>query len=214
MKKNDGRRNNDNSRLYHIERIEKTKNAIEDVCNRVKERDEPRTFTHVANVMKNYYEKPILVSAQTLRDNSEYRHIFEKILKDDIDDFGEVKIRKSNPKSSAELRHELHKEKMKSAKLRSDIKILKHQMKQADLATSSATYETTDIQTLEQLEMSNKTLLQLMEELSKLGDFFWEREGFKRASDGKLFLTQKSLLLMGIEPQKLLEYFPNKKGLK
>lgn len=70
-------------------------------------------------------------------------------------------------------------------------------------------YETTEIQTLEQLEMSNKTLLQFMEELSKLGDFFWDREGFKRASDGNVFLTKKNLLLMGVESKELLEYFPN-----
>lgn len=210
MKQNDGRRNNDNSRTYHIERVEKIKKAIEDVCNRIKERGEPRTFAHVATVMKDNYEKPILVSAQTLRENSEYRQIYEKILMDDIDNFGENKIRKNNPKSSAELRHELHKEKVKSAKLRSDIKILKHQMKQAGVSNSNTTYETTDIQTIEQLEMSNKTLLQLMEELRKFGDFFCDKEGFKRASDGKVFLTQNGMLLMGIEPQKLLEYFPKK----
>ena len=28
MKKNDGRRNNDNSRLYHVERVEEVKKAI------------------------------------------------------------------------------------------------------------------------------------------------------------------------------------------
>ena len=210
MKQNDGRRNNDNSRVYHIERIEKIKEAIEDVCNKVKLRGEPRTFAHVAIVMKNHYKKPILVSAQTLRENSEYRRIFERLLKDDIDEFAEVKIRKNNPKSSAELRHELHKEKMKLAKLRSDIKILKHQIKQAGVEASNNAYDTIDINTLEQLTMSNTTLLQMMYELSKLGDFFWDREGFKRASDGKLFLTQKAMLIMGIEPKKLLEYFPKK----
>ena len=99
---------------------------------------------------------------------------------------------------------------MKSAKLRSDIKILRHQMNQAGVSSKNNVYNTVDIETLDQLKMSNTTLLKMIDELKKLGDFFWDREGFKRASDGKLFLTQKAMLTMGIEPKKLLEYFPNK----
>lgn len=210
MKKNDGRRNNDNSRVYHIELGEKTKKAIEDVCKRIKERGEPHTFAHVAIVMKDYYAKPILVSAQTLRENPEYRQIVEKILKDDIDDFSEVKIRKNNPKSSAELRHESHKDKMMIAKLRSDIKILKHQMNKAGISSIGKEYDTVDIQTVEQVTMLTTAILKMMHESIKLGDFYWDREGFKRASDGEVFLTHKGMILMGIEPQKLLEFFPKK----
>ncbi len=160
--------------------------------------------------MKELYQKPILVSAQTLRDNSEYRQIIDEILKEDFDNLTNIKARKHNPKSNAELRHEIHKEKVKYAKCKSDMKILKHQIKQSNISSPDNFYNTPDIQVLEQLEMSNISLLQLIKELSKLGNFFWDREGFKRASDGKVFLTQKAMLTMGIEPQKLLEYSPKK----
>jgi len=210
MKKNDGRRLNDNSRVYHEERIEKIKNAIKDVCEGIKSRGEADTFAHIAKTMKESYEKPILVSEQTLRENSEYRQIIDEIFKKNFDNLTNIKIRKHDPKSNAELKNEIYKVEVKLAKCKSDNKILKHQIKQSNISSPDYSYNTADIQVLEQLEMSNTSLLQLVHELSKLGDFFWDREGFKRASDGKIFLTQKGMLLMGIEPQKLLEYFPKK----
>jgi len=203
MKKLDGRRRNDNSRVYHIERVENIKNAVQDICERVKKSGEPRTFAHVAKTMQEFYKKPIVVSAQTLRENEAYRKIFDAILKDEFD-MPEINIRKNNPKSNAELRNEVHKEKTKVQSLKSEIKIMKHQIRQSNITVSDVhVHDAPDITMINQLEMSNKTLLEFMQELGKLGDFFWDREGFKRASDGKLFLTQKAMLLMGVEPKQL-----------
>lgn len=203
MKTLDGRRRNDNSRAYHIERVENIKDALQDICKRIKKSGEPRTFAHVAKTMKELYEKPIVVSAQTLRENEAYRKIFDAILKDEFD-MPETNIRKNNPKSNAELRNEIHKEKIKIRELRSEIKILRHQITQSNISTNDDhIHDMPNIDMIKQLEMSNQSLLELMQELSKLGDFFWDKEGFKRASDGKLFLTQQSMLLMGFEPKQL-----------
>lgn len=202
MKKHDGRRKNDNSRIYHTEREEETVKAVRIICEGIKNRGEPRLFSHVAATMKKSYKKPILVGAQTLSTNTKYRNVIDDVFKDNSD-MPNPNIRKNNPKSNAELRNEIHKEKIKSKQYQSEIKILKHQIKQSNITVGKQTYDTPDIGMINQLEMSNTSLLQLITELSKLGHFYWDKDEFKKASDGKIYLTQKSMLLMGIEPKLL-----------
>ena len=201
MNKVDGRKNNDNSRAYHLEQVKKRKDALKEICQKIKEQGESKTFESIANKMQMLYDKSISVSAQTLRTNGEYRQIINEVLGNDNVDFGERKTRKNDSRTTAELRHELHKEKEKSAKLRSEIKILKHHIKQAGISLSDDTHGISDIQLQEQLDMAHRVLLEVLPELSKLGHFYWDREGFKRASDMKLFLTTKNMLQMGISPK-------------
>jgi len=201
MKRKDGRSGRDNSREYHLERERKTTEALTELCQMIRRAGEPTTFAHVATEFQRRNGE-LAVSSQTLRSNPTYRDIIEKILRTGREREGIGSIpRKNNAKSNAELRQELHSERVRYRKLQADIKILRHQIAQANIATGELQHETPDLQSVEQLEMLRSTMTQFMEELSKLGDFFWDREGFKRANDGKLFLTRKSMLLMGYEPK-------------
>ena len=85
--------------------------------------------------------------------------------------------------------------------MRSEVKLLRYHIKQANIEFYDKGNEDIkiDIAMLNQLEMLRESLDQLIGELGKLGDFYWDREGFKRAADGKIFLTKKSLLIMGIK---------------
>lgn len=188
----DQRRYNDNSREWHHEMLEKRKEALFKTCQKILSKNEPRTFTHIANLMKLSFEKNVSLSAQTISQNSIYRDIFNNFFDNELMNSSEKKF---NPKSNVELQHELHQLKTKNIILKREIKLLRHHIQKSNLNIDS----NQDISYTTINETAIALSKQLIQELTILGDFYWDNVGLKRERDGKLFITNESASLLEIK---------------
>lgn len=190
----DRRTYNDNSRDWNNKIQEERKKALKEVCNIIILKDEPRTFAHVAKIMKLKFDKNIAITAQTISQNYTYRKIYETaFLSNNIEN--NQKKRKHDPKSTIELKHELHSQKVQNKKLHREINILRHQIKQSNIKPIQNEYQISDINIA---NIQKEAIATLIKELLYLGDFFISQEGLKRERDHAIILSNKILVVLDI----------------
>lgn len=192
----DKRSFNDNSRNWNDEMQKKREIALKEICEIILKKDEPKTFAHVSKFMKLKYHKNVAISAQTISQNITYRNIFDSVFNTNSNENKEIiKKRKHLPKSVVELKHELHSEKIKNKKLRREIEILRHQIKQSNIELIQNKHE---ISNENITKIYIETINTLIKELQYFGDFFIDNDGLKRDRDNYLILSNKIINLLGI----------------
>lgn len=189
--KNDRRRYNDNSRDWNNEMVEKRKIAVKETCQLILKKNEPKSFAHAATLMAEKYDKHIAISAETIA-KPPYRQIFNNELNKTE---STPKKRKHNPRSTAELEHELYKEQTKNLSLNRELNLLRHQIKQADLDIHHIEHSLK--KEVDRIDLN--IVKAILEELLKSGHYYWKNGSLIREYDGGIILTSKNLLQMGLE---------------
>ncbi|AXX95690.1 hypothetical protein [Arcobacter ellisii] len=191
----DKRKYNDNSREWNNTKVEERKLALKVTCQKILKLQEPITFSHIAKTMKLLYEKNITLSAQTISQTNIYRSICNDIL--NIDDIPEKK-RKIENTSRIELSNELHKKKILISQLTRENKILRERIQKSNIPEN--TFSEYSINTRID-KVSIEIINILINELIKLGDFYIDRNGLIRETDGKIFISNQILELFNIKKE-------------
>lgn len=193
MKKDDQRRYNDNSRAWNDAMVEERKKALTSVCNIIIKKNESRTFSNAARLLAKKYEKNIAISAQTIANNPEYRSICISILK--LDNNVPTK-RKNDPRSTADLQQALYHQEMRNTELNREVRLLRHQIQQANLELPDNEYiiQKPSTRNPEYIEV----IKVLLKEILDSGEYFWDGEVLKKEFDGSIILSKRKLTFLGV----------------
>lgn len=191
----DKRKYNDNSREWNDTKVKERKLALKETCQKILKAQEPITFSHISKTMKLLYEKNISLSAQTISQTNIYRSICNDIL--NIDDIP-TKKRKVENTSKIELSNELHKKKIQIAQLMRENKILRERIRKSNIPENTFNEYSINDRTK---EISIEIVHTLINELIKFGDFYINKNGLIRETDGQIFISTQVLELFSIKKE-------------